>query len=457
MRYHFIGIGGYGMSALAQLLAQAGHTVTGSDVTPSERTARLARLGVAISSEHRAENVDGADVVVYSTDVPADNPELVAARARGLAVRHRSEILADILNARRGIAVTGSHGKTTVTSMIAYVLERAGLAPTAVIGADVPFYGSNAKLGTGPFVVAEADESDGSLVRYRPEIAVLTNVEAEHLDRYGGDFERLVAAVRAFLGNVKEGGLAVLGSDDPRVRQLAATVSVPVVLYGLGPEAELTARDLVAGPQENSFTVVRAGEELGRVSLQIPGVHNVVNSLAVVAVGAHLGVPFPVIASALQEFRGAKRRFQVIGHLDGITIVDDYAHHPTEIRATLRAARERASNRVIAVFQPQRYTRTYLLMREFGESFSDADEIILTEIYSPPGEKPIPGVSSQVLAEEIRRRERREVSCLSRQEEIVEYLMRIARPGDMVLTMGAGDIWKVARTLAERLQGSRAS
>lgn len=445
------------MSGIAQILLQSGEEVSGSDVNQSERTARLASLGATIHPTHSAANLNGADMVVYSTDVPPDNPELAAARERGVPVRHRSEVLAQWLNKCSGIAVTGSHGKTTVTSMTALLLERAGFDPTALIGADVGFYGSNAKLGRGPHLVAEADESDGSFLRYRPQVAVVTNVEPEHLDRYGGDFARLLEAFRGFLKNVKAGGIAVLCSDDHRLREIGAGMTTPVIWYGLGPEAEVSARDIVIGPAENSFAVVRGGRELGRLALKVPGVHNVVNSLAAVAVGLHLGVDFPLIAEALAEFRGAKRRFQVMGQCDGITVVDDYAHHPTEIRATLRAARERTPNRVIAVFQPQRYSRTHLLLKEFGEAFSQADEVVLTEIYSPPGEKPIPGVSSHALADLIRQRERREVNCLSRPEDIVDYVLRIARPGDTVLTMGAGDIWKVARSLVERLDGTRAS
>lgn len=457
MRYHFVGIGGYGMSGLAQILLQRGEAVSGSDVNPSERTARLEALGARVFHTHEKANVQGADVVVYSTDVPWDNPELRAARDLGLAVRHRSEILAAIMNQGRGVAVTGTHGKTTVTSMTALVLERGGLDPTAVIGADVPFYGSNAKLGRGEYIVAEADESDGSFLRYRPTLAIITNVEPEHLDHYGGDFERLLAAMAQFLAQVVPGGAAVLCSDDARLRRIGAGLSRPVLWYGLGPEAEVGARDVVTSRTENVYTAVFRGRELGRVTLRVPGIHNVVNSLAAVAAGLHLGVAFETIGAALGEFRGAKRRFQVIGQHEGITVVDDYAHHPTEIQATLQAARERTPNRVIAVFQPQRYTRTQLLLREFGESFGQADEIVLTDIYSPPGEKPIPGVSAQALAELIRQRERREVSCLSRPEDIVEYVLRLARPGDTILTMGAGDIWKVAKTVAERLSATRAS
>lgn len=451
--YHLVGIGGYGMSAIAHILLQMGKKVTGSDLRPSERTDRLEAMGAMIYKSHHPAHVEGADVVVYSTDVPGDNPELVAARERGIEVRHRSEVLADILNERDGIAVSGTHGKTTVTSMISLVLERGGLDPTAVIGADVHFYGTNAKLGSGPYVVAEADESDRSFLRYRPLIAVVTNIEPEHLDHYNSDFSNLVRAFRQFIDQVKEGGLAVLCSDDARVMEIAEDYGHYRIFYGLGPEAELSAHDVVATKTETIYTVSYKNRDLGRAMLVVPGVHNVVNSLAAFAVGLHMGVPFTVMRDALREFRGAKRRFQVIGQPGGITVVDDYAHHPTEIKATLRAARERTPNRVIAVFQPQRYSRTKMLMHEFSDAFSQADEVVLTDIYAPPGEKPIPGVSSQALAELVRERANREVSCFSRKEDIVDYLMGIARPGDVILTMGAGDIWKVAATVVERLEG----
>lgn len=452
--YHFIGIGGYGMSALAQILLEMGEKVSGSDVKPSERTARLARLGATIHIGHDASYITGADRVVYSTDVPPDNPELAAARAQGLEVLHRSEVLAEILDSRRGIAVSGSHGKTTVTSMTAFLMERGGLDPTAAIGAEVDFYGSNAKLGSSRWMVAEADESDGSFVRYHPEVAVVTNIEPEHLERYGRDFGALVASFGRFLANIRPGGLAVLCSDDARVRELGARLGTEKCWYGLGPEAELTAGEIDVRRGETVFQVRRGGKALGRVSLTVPGLHNVQNALGALAVGLWLGLDFAAMAAALAEFRGARRRFQVVGQKEGIMIVDDYAHHPTEIMATLQAARQRAANRVIAVFQPQRYTRTHLLMNEFGQAFGQADEIVLTDIYSPPGEAPIPGVTSQALADLIRRHERRDVACISKKEDLVEHLLNIARPGDIILTMGAGDIWKVAESLAERLQAA---
>ncbi|QBS37293.1 UDP-N-acetylmuramate--L-alanine ligase [Thermaerobacter sp. FW80] len=459
-RVHFIGIGGYGMSGLARVLLARGARVSGSDVRPSDRTRWLTEQGARVHIGHDPAHVAGADLVVYNTDVPPDNVELVAARKAQIPVWHRSQVLADLLNHRRGVAVTGTHGKTTTTAMTGLVLVAGGFDPTVLVGGEVPEFGTaTARLGNGPWVVAEACESDGTFLRYRPEIAVVTNVEPEHLDHYGGDFGRLQAAFGRFLRNVRPGGRVVACADHPVVRELLAGLDprgpVRVVRYGIeADDGDLRARDVQAGPEGSRFTVWRGDRPLGEVRLAIPGQHNVLNALAALGVGLELGVPFPVAAAALAGFHGAKRRFQVLYDRDGILIVDDYAHHPTEIRATLRAARQRCGpgGRVIAVFQPQRYTRTHLLMDEFARAFGDADRVILTEIYAPPGDRPIPGVSSAVLAERIAEREGRPVELIRSREELVEHLLHTVRPGDLVLTMGAGDIWTVARDLAQRLQ-----
>ncbi|EKP94560.1 UDP-N-acetylmuramate--L-alanine ligase [Thermaerobacter subterraneus] len=458
-RVHFIGIGGYGMSGLARVLLARGARVSGSDVRPSDRTRWLAGNGAEVHIGHDARHVAGADLVVYNTDVPADNPELVAARQAGIPVWHRSQVLADLLNHRQAVAVTGTHGKTTTTAMTGLVLVAGGLDPTVLVGGEVPEFGAaTARLGHGPWVVAEACESDGTFLRYFPRIAVVTNVEPEHLDHYEGDFRRLLDAFRGFLGNVRPGGLVVACGDHPVVRQLLAGLPagrVRVARYGVEAEdCHLRARDVQTGPEGTRFSVWQEGRPLGEVTLAVPGEHNVLNALAALAVGLEVGVPFGVAAQALAGFHGAKRRFQVIHDRDGILVVDDYAHHPTEIRATLRAARQRrgAAGRVIAVFQPQRYSRTRLLMDEFARAFGDADKVILTEIYAPPGERPIPGVSSAVLAERIAQEEGRPVDLFASREDLIEHLLATVRPGDLVLTMGAGDIWTVARDLARRLQ-----
>lgn len=457
-RVHFIGIGGYSMSGLAQVLLRAGVRVSGSDARASDRTAQAAAAGAEVNIGHSAQYIDGADVVVYSTDVPEHNPELMAARTRGLRVIHRSELLAELLNRQAGVAVTGTHGKTTTTAMVALLLERGGLDPTVLVGGEVDSFGGTAKVGSGPHLVAEADESDRSFLRYFPSIAVVTNMEAEHLEHYGGSFANIVASFRQFLGQVRPDGLAVVCADDPGLLELGQALqkrpgSALVVFYGLtSPAATWTATDVEPREGGIRFTVVHDGRPLGSVDLPVPGRHNVSNALGALAVGAHLGVPFATMAAALKGFGNARRRFQRIAEVGGVLVVDDYAHHPTEIRATLAAAKDNTGRRVLAVFQPQRYTRTAALMEEFAGAFGDADLLVLTEIYSPPGQEPIPGVSSTVLAEKIKANTGREVHLISDFEAIVRFLLGAVRPGDLVLTMGAGDIYRVAFEIARRLQ-----
>lgn len=465
-RVHFVGIGGYGMSGLALVLLKTGFQVTGSDAKESDRVARLRAAGATVHIGHSATYISGADAVIYSTDVPVDNPELVASRNAGIRVMHRSELLATFINRQSGIAVTGTHGKTTTTSMVALILEAAGLDPTVLVGAEVPQFGGNAKVGVGPHVVAEADESDSSFLRYFPAIAVVTNVEPEHLEHYGGDFRQVQAAYRQFVRQIRTDGLLVACADDPEALTIAQQrMSEPgapkIVLYGLSPAAAWSAVDIRAQAGGTHFTATWGGRSMGPVRLAVPGRHNVLNALGALAVGDSLGVPFATMANILAEFSGAKRRFQLIGEVGGIRVVDDYAHHPTEIRATLQAARDvlggpprvgaprrESGRRIIAVFQPQRYTRTYHLLNEFASAFTAADVLVLTEIYSPPGEKPIPGVSSQVLAERITAQNERPVQLISEPDSILGFLRQEARPGDLVLTMGAGDIWKVAVAFA---------
>ncbi len=450
-RIHFIGIGGYGMSGLARVFLSLGHPVTGSDMRLTERVRSLRQLGAVISIGHREENLDGAEMVVYSTDVPDDNPELAAARGRKLPVFHRSEILARLINSGRGIAVTGTHGKTTITTMIGLILIGAGADPTVVVGAEVEALGGNARLGRGEHVVAEADESDASFLRYRPEIAVVSNMEPEHLDHYGGDFERVVEAYGQFLAGTKPGGLCLLGGDAPQLRQLGETYGGRRLYYGLDCANDLVAEALRSEEGVSRYRVRLAGRPLGEVKLRVPGRHNVVNSLAAIGVALEIGFDFGVCQRVLEQFAGAKRRFEVMACTCGIRVVDDYAHHPSEIGATLQAARELEPLRLIAVFQPQRYVRTHLLLHDFAKAFGDADQVILADIYSPPGEKPIPGVSSAKLAELIVN-QGQDVVHIARNDDITAYLQTIVRPGDTVVTMGAGDIWSVAAALAERLE-----
>ncbi|HWI65863.1 MAG TPA: UDP-N-acetylmuramate--L-alanine ligase [Symbiobacteriaceae bacterium] len=457
-KVHFIAIGGYGMSGLATVLVKAGVKVTGSDVAASDRTEKLKQAGAEVYiGPHDAAYVDGADVVVYSTDVKPGNPELDAARQKGLRVIHRSELLAEFINRQSGIAMAGTHGKTTTTSMVALLFERGGLDPTVLVGGEMEAIGGTGKAGKGPHVVAEADESDRSFLRYFPTVALVTNVEAEHLEYWDGKFENIVAGFRQFLSQIQPGGLAVLCGDDPTLRplgqELAAKSGAPqVVFYGTTADCQWQARNIHPWEQGIAYDCLKDGQLLGEVRLPVPGRHNALNSLGALVIGDHAGLPFDRMREIMAGFGNAKRRYQVWAHVDGVTVVDDYAHHPTEIRATLSAAKEQTAGRVVAVFQPQRYTRTHWLMEEFSHAFGDADVLVLTKIYSPPGEQPIPGVSSEVLARKIEANTGRQVLLESDKAAILQFLRDTVQPGDTVLTMGAGDIWTVARDFAHELK-----
>jgi len=449
---HFIGIGGYGMSAIARVLLEMGFRVTGSDVARQELTEKLEAKGAKVFIGHDAKNVNGADLVVYSGALPKDNVEMVAAAELNIPVIHRAQMLARLMNAKKGIAVAGAHGKTTTSSMIALVMEQSGADPTYIIGGEIMNIGSNAKAGKGDYVVAEADESDGSFLQYHPALAVVTNIEADHLENYDGDFGKLKNAYSAFLRQIKPGGKAVVCLDDAYVRELLPGVEVDKIAYGIdSPDADFRAEDIALGDRKSSFTVTRRGETLGRLQLSIPGRHNVLNALATLIVSLEAGLTFDQVAAAIKEFRGAKRRFQVLCETDNILVIDDYAHHPTEIQATIQAAKA-TGKRIIAVFQPQRYTRTFFLLEAFSKAFHDADEVILTDIYSPTGEKRIEGVSSRKLAEMIRENSNERVTYIPDQQETLQHLINTVRPGDLVLTMGAGDIWKTAHALARHLE-----
>ncbi len=442
------------MSGLAKVWFELGRPVSGSDARPSSRTRLLADLGIPVHIGHDPSHLDGAAAVVITTDVPADNPELVAARSRGLPVLHRSEVLASFLNGGSGIAVTGTHGKTTTTSMIGTILEKAGLDPTIFVGGELPGIGGTGKLGHGPHVVAEACESDGTFLRYHPWLAVVTNIEREHLEHYGGEFANLVTAFEAFLGQIQPDGRLILCGDDPALARIAVRLRRRPILYGFQPQNDWVASALQVEPARGggtSFDVSRSGRTLGRVYVAVPGRHMVLNALAAIIASMEVGVTFQKAAEVLAGFGNAKRRFQVVGLGGGIRVVDDYAHHPTEIQATLAAARELTPGRLIAVFQPQRYVRTHNLLTEFSQAFGTADRLLLAEIYSPPGEPPIPGVSSAVLADLIRQRGGLEVELMPDKEGIVERCLELAAPGDTVLVMGAGDVWTVAAELGRRL------
>ncbi|MCL6453151.1 MAG: UDP-N-acetylmuramate--L-alanine ligase [Alicyclobacillus sp.] len=447
---HFVGIGGYGMSAIARVMLDLGYEVSGSDVSAQELTQRLQNLGATVYHGHAPHQVDGADIVVYSTALPQDNVELAAARSKDIPVIHRSEMLARLMEGRIGVAVTGAHGKTTTTSMISYVLDRCGLEPTFVVGGVVSNIGDNAKAGRGQYVVAEADESDGSFLHYRPQIAVVTNIEADHLEHYGGDFENLKAAYRTFVQQIPEDGLLVASAADPHLGDLLPDAHCHVVTFAIDEPATVTATAVRLEDRGSTCDVYARGERLGRLQLAVPGRHNILNALAAIAVCQAAGLDFADICAALAEFHGAKRRFQVISETADVAVVDDYAHHPTEISATIEAARA-TGRRIVAVFQPQRYTRTFFLFDAFAQAFRGADEVVILDIYSPAGEQRIEGVSAERLVEAIRARSNPNVRFLATKDDAFHYLEQTVSAGDLVLTMGAGDVWKVAVRLAEAL------
>ena len=449
--FHFVGIGGAGMSALARILVEKGYEVSGSDLAVSGITEKLQSLGAKIFIEQTGENVKGADAIVVSTAIRETNPEVVAAKEMGIPKLHRSDINAALLNAARGIAVAGSHGKTTTTSMLGVALDHAGVSPTVIIGGEVDYLGGNAKLGKGEYLVSEADESDGSFIKLNPYIAVVTNIENDHMDHYG-TMENIRKAFKEFIQNVdKETGYAVLCFDNENIRNLSKVIDRRFISYAIDHEADYTSVNIETEGSGIAYDVMHKGENLGRVVLNIPGRHNVLNSLAVVAVGHSIGVTVEAMAAGLKEFHGAKRRFQTKYKADGIWVVDDYAHHPTEIATTLKAARQTKPGRLICAFQPHRYTRTQLLHKEYGSCFKDADLLILTDIYSA-GEDPIPGIDGETVVKEVMDQTGQEVTYIPNREDIADFLSEIVREGDLVMTMGAGNIYKTGEELAERLR-----
>jgi UDP-N-acetylmuramate--alanine ligase len=444
-RVHFIGIGGIGMSGIAELLANLGYAVSGSDEKTSAVTARLGTLGIRVAQGHDAANVGEADVVVVSSAVRPSNPEVVEAARRQIPVIPRAEMLAELMRLRFSIAVAGSHGKTTTTSMIALVLERAGLDPTAVIGGRLSAFGSNARLGRGELMVAEADESDRSFLKLFPTIAVMTNIDHEHLENYGG-FDDLQQAFVDFANKVPFYGTVVACADDPNLTAVLPRITRRVRTYALDAKADISATRVELGP----FSAKADVTGFGALTLNVPGRHNLQNALAAVVVGLELGLPFERIVSGLAEFRGAERRFEVKGEPNGILVVDDYGHHPTEIAAVVAAAKT-LKRRIVIAFQPHRYTRTAALKHAFGPSLAGADHIVLTDIYSA-GEDPMPGVTIEAMAEDVRRSTDVPVDVVKKVDDVAAALARVARRGDVVLTLGAGSIGSVAAKLVTLLE-----
>ncbi len=451
-RIHFVGIGGIGMSGIAELLHNLGYAVSGSDSRQSETTKRLVTLGVHVAIGHQPENVGGADVVVRSSAVTHENVEIVAARHQLIPVIQRAEMLAELMRMKYGVAVAGTHGKTTTTSLVATALARGGLDPTMVIGGRLNALGSNAKLGRGDFLVAEADESDGSFLKLSPTIAVVTTIDAEHLDYYR-DLTHIQDAFVEFINKVPFYGLAVLCLDQEHIQAILPKVEKRYVTYGLRTQADFLARDISFAGMTSECGVFWKGKPLGRLRLKVPGLHNVYNALAAVAVGMDLDVTFDTIREALGEFTGVERRFQIRGEARGITVVDDYAHHPAEIQATLNAAKDGFGRQVIAVFQPHRYTRTQALLSEFSTAFYQADRVFVTEIY-PAGEAPIPGVSGRQIAEEVAGHGHKNATFVGDRQHAPAAVLDVVQSGDMVLTLGAGDIWRAGDEILEHLRAA---
>ncbi len=449
---HFVGIGGIGMSGIAELLLNLGYRVTGSDLNRSDITRHLESLGAVVHQGHAGQWVEGADVVVTSSAIPADNPEVAGAVANHVPVIQRAEMLAELMRLKKyGIAIAGSHGKTSTTSMVAAVLAEAGLDPTVVVGGKVDSLGgNNARLGEGEFLVAEADESDGSFLKLSPVIEVVTNIDREHLDYYR-DLEHIREMFLRFIDRLPFYGAAILCFDDANIARLLPRIRRRIITYGLTEQADLQATRITSGSGGSEFTVRGRAGELGRIRLNRPGRHIIYNSLAAVAVGLELEIDFAVIARALEGFGGVQRRLQVKGEEAGVLVVDDYGHHPTEIRVTLDAIREGwPDHRLVVAFQPHRYTRTRALFDEFTTAFRRADVLVLTDIYAA-SEAPIEGVDSQALLEAIRRHGQRRVSLVPALEELPGALLAILRPGDLLLTLGAGNIVRVGDQVLELL------
>jgi UDP-N-acetylmuramate--alanine ligase len=452
-RIHFVGIGGIGMSGIAEVLLNLGFQVSGSDLKATPVTARLAGLGARVFEGHAASNASEAQVVVVSSAVQGDNPEILEAKRRQVPVIPRAEMLAELMRLKFNVAVAGAHGKTTVTSMIAVMLAEAKLDPTAVIGGRLDVFGSSARLGKGDLMVVEADESDRSFLYLLPSIAVVTNIDREHLEHYR-DLDEIAAAFASFMNKVPFYG-AVVACFDPPWRVLMQTLAPQlrrrVVTYGLDPGAEVQGTIHELSPSSSAFDAVVKGKDLGRFSVHVPGRHNVQNALAAVAVGLELDLAPTQIRQGLEHFRGADRRFQIKAELDGITIVDDYGHHPTEIRATLEAARLRGAKRVIAIFQPHRYTRTKFLQDELASCFRGCDRVYVLDIYAA-SEPPLPGVSSERLVARMHELGQNNVQYAPSDQQVVEELLQNARPGDLIMTIGAGSVWKVGEALAKALK-----
>ncbi len=449
---HFVGIGGIGMSGIAELLANLGYRVTGSDLNRSKITDRLGELGCSVFTGHDSQWVEGADVIVASSAISDNNPEILAAREQGIPVVMRAEMLAELMRLKKyGIAIAGSHGKTSTTSMVSWIMAQAGLDPTIVVGGKVDCLGGNAKLGEGEFLVAEADESDGSFLKLSPVLEVVTNIDFEHPDFYA-DIEQVKEAFVEFIDKVPFYGAAIICLDDKNVAEVLPRISKRVITYGLTRQAEVYAENLKVENGRSRFDAYREGELLGTVELPQPGKHNVYNSLASICVGLELEIDFSVIAEALGSFAGVQRRLELKGVAGGITVVDDYGHHPTEILATLSAVKQAwPDKRLVVLFQPHRYSRTKGLFSEFQTCFHQADYLVMTDIYAA-SEEPIEGIDSLRLLEKIKQHGQRKTAYIGEVEKLAEAVKDNLLPGDLVLTLGAGNIFRAGEDLLALLE-----
>jgi len=447
---HFVGIGGIGMSGIARVLTELGFTVTGSDSNPNGMCAKLNAAGAKVFKGHRAENVNGADLVVRSSAIDDANPEVRKANERGIPVIQRARMLGMLMNSQVGIAIAGTHGKTSTSAMVATMLEFAGLDPTCVIGGIIDKFQANWKLGHGNYFVAEADESDGSLIELNPHIAIVTNIEDDHLDYYG-NHENLKRTFVHFLEKIDPNGVGIVSADCPTINALKHKISRPLFTYGIKNGADLKAVNIEENDFQTCFDVLLYGEELGRICLNALGRFNILNALAAIAVGLQLEIPFTAIKKGIETFKNVKRRFELIAALsNGIRVYDDYAHHPSEVRATLDSARHSHTGRVVSVFQPHRYSRTKEIGKKFGSAFLSADEIIVTDIYAA-GEEPIDHVNADIIIKAIKKNTRANVTYIPDVKQVAGYLEDKLQPNDLVITLGAGDVYKVAHEVADKL------
>ena len=455
LHIHFIGIGGSGMSGLASILLDSGHKISGSDLISSKMTKRLADKGAIIFKGHNEDNVEKADLVVISSAIPESNPEIRGARDRKITIIKRAEMLAKLMDNKYGIAIAGTHGKSTTASMISLLLEKGGFNPTVVVGGELNNFKNNAKLGKGNHIVVEADESDGSFLELNPQMAIVTNIEDDHLDHYE-NMENILKDFRKFIDKIPDNGRVILCKDCDNIKGLVKQCGKSHISYGIFTEADLMAKDIELNKLNSKSKIYWKGEKIGELYLKVAGYHNILNALAAIAVALELGISFMEIAKTMETYRGVHRRMEIVASTDdNILIIDDYAHHPTEIKATLSALRSSwQSRRIIAVFQPHRYSRTKLLAEKFGKAFFDADCVIINDIYSA-NESPISGISGETIFREIKKTNHRQIKYFPSKDNILSYLSKSVQPGDIVITMGAGDIWTVGQELAKQLKKTK--